>query len=95
MQCGTTKQECRYPASRNCGFIAQEYSIDDFQSNLDVSFGRLNYSVFLAPCAIDMWIDVYGAYDSDCQAAEFAAVVEETDCVCKQDWLKDVTFFRA
>ena len=26
MQCGTTKQECRYPASRNCGFIAQEYS---------------------------------------------------------------------
>ena len=64
-------------------------------TNPDNLLGRLNYSMFLNPYVIDMWIDVYGAYDPDCQTADFTAVVEETDCVCKQDWLKDVTFFRA
>lgn len=49
----------------------------DLWSNLEDSLGRLNYSMFLNPYVIDMWLDVYGAYDPDCQAADFTAAVEE------------------
>ena len=37
----------------------------------------MNYSMFLNPYVIDMWLDVYGAHDPDCQAADFTAAVEE------------------
>ena len=33
--------------------------------------------MFLNPYVIDMWLDVYGAHDPDCQAADFTAAVEE------------------
>lgn len=49
----------------------------DLWSNLEDSLGRLNYSMFLNPYVIDMWLDVYGSYDPDCQAADFTAAVEE------------------
>lgn len=48
----------------------------DLWSNLEDSLGRLNYSMFLNPEVIDMWLDVYGAYDPDCQVADFFAAVE-------------------
>lgn len=49
----------------------------DLWSNLEDSLGRLNYSMFLNPYVIDMWLDTYGAYDPDCQAADFTAAVED------------------
>lgn len=48
----------------------------DLWSNLEDSLGRLNYSMFLNPEVIDMWLDNFGAYDPDCQAADFFAAVE-------------------
>lgn len=48
----------------------------DLWSNLEESLGRLNYSMFLNPQVIDMWLDNFGAYDPDCQAAYFFAAVE-------------------
>lgn len=48
----------------------------DLWSNLEDSLGRLNYSMFLNPYVIDMWLDNFGAYDPDCQAADFFAAVE-------------------
>lgn len=50
---------------------------EELLSNFEDSLGRLNYSMFLNPHMIDMWLDVYGAYDPDCQAADFTAAVEE------------------
>lgn len=49
---------------------------EDLWSNLEDSLGRLNYSTFLNPYIIDMWIDNYGAYSPDAQAADFFAAVE-------------------
>lgn len=49
---------------------------EDLWSNLEDSLGRLNYSTFLNPDIIDMWLDNYGAYDPDAQAADFFAAVE-------------------
>lgn len=43
----------------------------DLWSNLEDSLGRLNYSMFLNPHVIDMWLENFGAYDPDCQAADF------------------------
>lgn len=50
---------------------------DDLWSNLEESLGQLNYSIFLNPYIIDMWLDIYGAYDPDAQAADFFAAVED------------------
>ena len=49
---------------------------EDLWSNLEDSLGRLNYSKFLNPDIICMWLDNYGAYDPDAQAADFFAAVE-------------------
>lgn len=43
----------------------------DLWSNLEDSLGRLNYSMFLNPTVLDMWLDNFGAYDPDAQAADF------------------------
>lgn len=48
----------------------------DLWSNLEDSLGRLNYSIFLDPYIIDMWLDDFGAYDPDAQAADFFAAIE-------------------
>lgn len=48
----------------------------DLWSNLEESLGKLNYSIFLNPGIIDMWLDNFGAYDPDAQAADFFAAVE-------------------
>ena len=40
------------------------------------SLGRLNYSMFLRPEILDMWLEAFGAYDPDAQAADFFAAVE-------------------
>lgn len=48
----------------------------DLWSNLEDSLGRLNYSMFLNPTVLDMWLDDFGAYDPDAQAADFFAAVE-------------------
>lgn len=48
----------------------------DLWSNLEDSLGKLNYSMFLNPHVIDMWLDNFGAYNPDCQAADFFAAVE-------------------
>lgn len=48
----------------------------DLWSNLEDSIGRLNYSMFLNPTVLDMWLDDFGAYDPDAQAADFFAAVE-------------------
>lgn len=48
----------------------------DLWSNLEDSLGRLNYSMFLNPDVIDMWLDNFGAYDPDAQAADFFGAVE-------------------
>lgn len=44
--------------------------------NLEDSLGRLNYSMFLRPEILDMWLEAFGAYDPDAQAADFFAAVE-------------------
>lgn len=44
---------------------------EDLWSNLEDSLGRLNYSTFLNRDIIDMWLDNYGAYDPDAQAADY------------------------
>jgi len=49
---------------------------DDLWSNLEESLGKLNYSAFLNPNMIDMWLDAYGAYDPDAQAADYFAAIE-------------------
>ena len=49
----------------------------DLWSNLEESLGKLNYSMFLNSDIIDMWLDDYGAYDPDAQAADFFAAVED------------------
>lgn len=43
----------------------------DLWSNLEDSLGRLNYSMFLNPTVLDTWLDNFGAYDPDAQAADF------------------------
>lgn len=48
----------------------------DLWSNLEESLGKLNYSMFLNPYVIDMWLEDFGAYDPDAQAADFCAAVE-------------------
>jgi len=48
----------------------------DLWCNLEDSLGRLNYSMFLNPTVLEMWLDNYGAYDPDAQAADFFAAVE-------------------
>ena len=48
----------------------------DLWSNLEDSLGRLNYSMFLNPDIIDMWLDNFGAYDPNAQAADFFGAVE-------------------
>ena len=42
----------------------------DLWSNLEESLGKLNYSIFLNPDIIDMWLDNFDAYNPDEQAAE-------------------------
>lgn len=54
----------------------------DLWSNLEDSLGRLNYSMFLNPDVIDMWLDNYGAYDPEAQAADFFAAVETAIAPC-------------
>ncbi len=49
---------------------------EDLWSNLEDSLGRLNYSMFLDSNIIDMWLDNFGAYDPDAQAADFFGAVE-------------------
>lgn len=49
---------------------------EDLWSNLEESLGKLNYSMFLNPHVIDMWLDDYGAYDPDAQAADYFAAIE-------------------
>ena len=44
--------------------------------NLEDSLGRLNYSMFLRPGILDMWLEAFGAYNPDAQAADFFAAVE-------------------
>lgn len=48
----------------------------DLWSNLEDSLGMLNYSIFLNPYIIDMWLDNFDAYNPDAQAADFFAAVE-------------------
>jgi hypothetical protein len=48
----------------------------DLWANLEDSLGRLNYSMFLNPTVLDMWLDEFGAYDPNAQAADFFAAVE-------------------
>lgn len=48
----------------------------DLWANLEDSLGKLNYSMFLDADVIDMWLDDFGAYDSDAQAADYFAAVE-------------------
>lgn len=48
----------------------------DLWSNLEYSLGRLNYSMFLNSEVIDMWLENFGAYNPDAQAADFFAAVE-------------------
>lgn len=48
----------------------------DLWSDLEDSLGRLNYSLFLEPNIIDMWLDVFDAYNPEAQAADFYAAVE-------------------
>lgn len=54
----------------------------DLWSNLEDSLGRLNYSMFLNPYIIDMWLDDFGAYDPEAQAADFFAAVETAIAPC-------------
>jgi hypothetical protein len=49
---------------------------DDLWSNLEESLGRLNYSTFLNPYVMDMWLEDFGAYDPDASAAAFYGAVE-------------------
>ena len=48
----------------------------DLWSNLEESLGKLNYSIFLNSDIIDMWLDNFGVYNPDAQAANFFAAVE-------------------
>lgn len=49
---------------------------NDLWSNLEESLGKLQYTMFLNRDNIDMWLDDFGAYDPDAQAADFFAAVE-------------------
>lgn len=49
---------------------------DSLWYNLEDSLGHLDYSMFLNPHVIDMWLDNFGAYDPDAQAADFFGAVE-------------------
>lgn len=49
---------------------------EDLWSNLEESLGKLNYSIFLNSHVIDMWLNDYGAYDPDAQAADYFAAIE-------------------
>lgn len=58
-------------------FYMETYlDVDDLWADLEESLGRLNYSAFLTPEIIDMWLDDFGAYDPEAQAADFFAAVE-------------------
>lgn len=48
----------------------------DLWSNLEESLGKLDYSIFLNPDIIDMWLDNFDAYSPDAQAADLFAAVE-------------------
>lgn len=49
---------------------------NDLWSNLEESLGKLQYTMFLNRDIIDMWLDDFGAYDPDAQAADYFAAVE-------------------
>ena len=48
----------------------------DLWYNLEESLGKLNYSMFLNQEVLDMWLDLFDAYDPDAQAADFFAAIE-------------------
>lgn len=50
----------------------------DLWSNLEESLGKLNLSMFLDVGVLDMWLDEFGAYDIDAQAADLFGAVEST-----------------
>ena len=49
---------------------------DSLWYNLEDALGRMNYAMFLTPPVLDMWLEDFGAYDPDAQAADFFAAVE-------------------
>ena len=49
---------------------------NDLWSNLEESLGKLQYTMFLNRDIIDMWLDDFGAYDPEAQAADYFAAVE-------------------
>lgn len=49
---------------------------DSLWYNLEDSLGHMNYSMFLNPEILDMWLDNFGAYDPDAQAADLFGAVE-------------------
>lgn len=55
-----------------------DVSPDFLWYNLEDSLGRMNYSMFLNPDALDMWLNDFDAYNPDAQAADFFAAVETT-----------------
>lgn len=57
-------------------YIETYLDTEDLWSNLEESLGKLNYSMFLNPHVIDMWLHDFGAYDPDAQAADYFAAIE-------------------
>lgn len=58
-------------------FYLETYlDVKDLWSNLEEALGRMNYSIFLNPEVINMWLEDFGAYDPDAQAAAFFGAVE-------------------
>ena len=58
-------------------------SIEELTQNASIGmdqFGqkvlRIHYSIFLNPEVINMWLEDFGAYDPDTQAADFLGAVE-------------------
>lgn len=58
-------------------FYLETYlDVKDLWWNLEEALGQMNYSIFLNPEVINMWLEDFGAYDPDAQSANFFQAVE-------------------
>ena len=51
-------------------------NVDDLWADFEEALGHLNVSMMLNTDMIDMWLDDFGAYEPDAQAADFYAAMD-------------------
>lgn len=58
-------------------FCMETYlNVENLWGDFEEALGHLNVSMMMNPLVVDMWLDDFGAYDPDAQAADFFCAVD-------------------